>query len=292
MKIMVGVFALLLVCVGSAFAAPADPVFSPSLSDDEVRSRLLGLVPALQDPAATDRERVHALRIWLHRFVPAASSSTDVSTVAGRSHHQLSIAEMLSLAERREAGLMCGGHAELMRRLSRLLGFDAVAINFEVPGTPASHVVALVKVVHRGQPMWLVQDSYFNSDYADEHGEPIPFEDLLRRIAEGRSREIRDTKPWHVLAPALTKAGDEAASPIAASEVSWSLQTVITATPDLQMRLLQLAGTAHPAAFLLFPISTSGEPDAERLAAFARHQGYEIARQFAVRQSRAEVSLR
>lgn len=292
MKAMLGALALLLVCLSPAAVARDEPIFSPTLSDAEVKARLLELVPALRDPSVTQRDQVRALRIWLHGFVPAASSATDVAAIVGRTHHQLSTAAMLSIAEHRAAGMMCGGHAELMRRLCRLVGFEAVAINFEVPGTAASHVLAVVRILHHGEPIWVVQDSYFNTGYVDDHGEPIPFEGLVQRVTQGRSAEIHNAKPWQVLAPALVKSDSNETGPLTQLEMSWSLETVIASHPELQLRLQQLTGTSHPAAFLLFPIGTSGEPDAERLASVARIEGYELARQVALRHGHTPVTVR
>lgn len=291
MRTMFGVLALLLVCLSPAVAVEKSGVFSPDLTDEEVREKLLVLIPPLRDPQATPREKIRALRIWLHHFVPAANITTDVSTIVGRSHHQLTNAEMLSLAEQRQAGMLCGGHAELMRRLSLLLGFEAVSINFGVPGTSATHVLAVIRIEHREKPIWIVQDSYFNTGYADESGEPIAFEDLVQQVAAGKAELIRDTKPWHVRAPALTMREGAAGDTLSVSELAWSLETVLTDMPEVRTRLLELTGTAHPAAFLLFPISTSGSAEAERLATLARNMGYEAARQIASRKAQAAETL-
>jgi len=244
--------------------------FSPGASDDEARARLVKVLPVLQNDQVAPVQRIAELRNWVHRSIPAADSGSDVSVVLGHSHHELTTSEMLSLAGRREAGMMCGGHAELMRRLCRLLGYEAVAINFEVPGTGASHVLTLVRVEVRGQMKWLVEDAYFNTSYTSADGEPLSFQEIIACVAAGRTHDLRDTKPSNVRAPALMSSDRREAGDFEYVLQYWSLATTLGNLPAVRMRLEQLTGTAHPAALLLFPIGTSGELEAEALASLAR----------------------
>lgn len=246
------------------------PAFSATASDQEARLQLLEALPILKDDRASDVEKVSALRSWVHQSIPAADSASDVSVVLGHSHHELTTAEMLSLAGRRDAGMMCGGHAELMRRLCRLLGYEAVAINFAVPGTTASHVLTLVRVPVREQMKWLVEDAYFNTSYTSKAGDPLSFQEIIARVTTDRTGDLCDTKPWDVRAPALMSSARRESGEFEYVQQCWSLASTLEYLPEVRARLEQLAGTAHPAALLLFPIGTSGELDAEALANLAR----------------------
>lgn len=92
---------------------------------------------------------------------------------------------LLSIQSSR-SGVWCTGAAVVLARLYEELGYKTQIIAWGSQSR-LGHTQVLVQV--RGD--WYLQDAYFDFDYVDEHGRPLPYTEVLRRFKSGNPASIR-----------------------------------------------------------------------------------------------------
>jgi hypothetical protein len=178
-------------------------------------------------------------------------------------------------------GFHCGGTSELLAGLYGFFGYDAYSYNMGTKEGGLSHVVTLVKIRHNGEEIVAVQDAYFNFALS-ENEQPLDFLDLLASLEE------QDPSQIHI------EAGDTDCKPVIVSEGEiegsrayhrkyYSLGPVtvkndhglychdfsITTYEDMYKYrdwLKSQIGKDNILYLFLFPIGTSGSPEARDLA--------------------------
>src|SRR5262249_1406472 len=119
----------------------------------------------------TKIEKVRALRQYVYQHTPVAWAEKFLI------HDQvvdLPLQEAYSLFDKTIGGVWCGGTAIMLSRVFKAAGFSSWLYNFGVIDGP-SHVTTLVEV----DGNIIVQDAYFNIEYVDDQGTPIPFDELV-----------------------------------------------------------------------------------------------------------------
>ncbi|MBA4135795.1 MAG: hypothetical protein C0518_00600 [Opitutus sp.] len=248
------------------------------MSDADVHARIAAIVPEAVNQALTDEQRIMALRRWLTGFVMLG----DQYTSSGIDHNQASLGEMMTIAQDRRAGFLCGAVAVMAQRVYRAFGFEAVTVNFGFPETAATHVTTLAKIRTGNGEIWSVQGAYFNAILRDRNGDLLDFFRFLELLSTGRRDEVVIAKAGderHLMAydrrqdienvSAHFELQPELVERTANFDlycVTWGMENVLRGIPAYGTSLKQALGTDDPLFLFLFPISTSGEAAAEKIA--------------------------
>jgi hypothetical protein len=163
---------MLLFTAGKAFAQigavidalPADRLYVASISNSIAGYNTM-----------TEIEKVRALRLYVYQHTSVSDPIIHDQVV------NLPLKDAYSMFESGlGGGVMCGGTAIMLSRVYKAAGFNSWVYNFGAIDGP-SHVTTLVEV--NGDV--IVQDAYFNFEYVDDDGMPIPFPELITRILRG-----------------------------------------------------------------------------------------------------------
>ena len=169
---------------------PHDPL-TATLTDGQVRELFFDAYPELRErwEQLSAWDQVRYLRTWTWSWVDVAF---DPHLYPSLGNNAL---ETIKLFAKDCGGVWCGGAATSLIQVYRDFGFEAHQLGFSmVP--PAvewgGHVVTLVRIKDRnGQPIWSLQDAYFNSCLADDDGDPIDYVEFLTRL---KARELDQVK--------------------------------------------------------------------------------------------------
>jgi hypothetical protein len=156
-----------------ASAQGADPVIAEALA---------ALTPAER---LNDFASARALRRQVFRKLPVAGMpEVWIGDEAVRGTKTLS--EGFALFRAADQGVWCQTAAVLLARLYEAAGYRAWVTSYGDPGS-LTHTVTLVEVAGH----LYIQDPYFNLDYVRADGSPLPYYEMLRGLAEGRSPKVR-----------------------------------------------------------------------------------------------------
>jgi len=160
------------------------------MTDDEIRDQIIELVPILAQDDATVAAKVIAIRDWLHVMLPVADTGYSLSDM-GYDHNGPDLSRLLRACEERIGGYLCGGAAEIARRVYEIFGFDAVSLNVGINNTPNTHVTTLVVLENdEGEEFWSMQDCYYNFTLRDSQGELMGYRELIRHLVEGSLDQV------------------------------------------------------------------------------------------------------
>jgi hypothetical protein len=132
----------------------------------------------------TEIEKVRALRRYVYQHTPLSWTNKFLI------HDEvvnLPLREAYSLFDKTAGGVWCGGTAIMLSRVFRAAGFNSWLYNFGVIDGP-SHVTTLVEADEN----IVLQDGYFNIEYVDGQGMPVPFRELISRIRNGAPPAPKD----------------------------------------------------------------------------------------------------
>ena len=172
--------------------------FQEGATDAQLVTQLKVAVPALGNSALGDFEKICQVRDWLSHFIPGAdaSSGLDLPGKFNLDHFTATTAQMLAWCERRQAGMQCGGASTLAYRVFRLLGYEAVVINFGDAASGATHVTTLVKLPDAvTAPVWTIQDVSYNFTILTKTGQPMGYHRLVEFLVAGRHSDYRLSQP-------------------------------------------------------------------------------------------------
>jgi hypothetical protein len=127
--------------------------------------------------AMTDIEKVRALRLYVYKHTPFENPLVHDQVV------NLPLSDAYAVFAKGVGGVYCGGAAIMLSRVYKAAGFDSWLYDFGdiESDSPTTHQTTLVEV---GGDV-ILQDAYFNYEYVDAHGMPIPFLDLISLIHGG-----------------------------------------------------------------------------------------------------------
>ena len=141
--------------------------------------------------AMTDIEKVRALRLYVYQHTPFENPLIHDQVV------NLPLRDAYAVFAKGVGGVYCGGAAIMLSRVYKAAGFESWLYDFGdiESDSPTTHQTTLVEV--RGDV--ILQDAYFNYEYVDPHGMPIPFFDLISLIHGGAPPAAKDgvaDKDW------------------------------------------------------------------------------------------------
>lgn len=180
---------------GAAGPPPASPSRPPGVRPDlRVSASLLREMvtreAALAVPGLGDWERVNRLRDWAAAHSDLATKHALLDEDRSFGFYGRSAPEIFDAFFQDRGGVWCGGAAQALKMLYALFGFQADLIDYGRPGV-MTHVVALVRITHRGTPMMVVEDPTFNLAYATAGGAPLDYFELLRILGRREHRMVR-----------------------------------------------------------------------------------------------------
>lgn len=146
--------------------------------------------PSVADPRLSDWQRVTLLRDWTHRHIDWASESALLETTPGVNIQNKSAAELFAIFKSDGGGVWCGGAAITLRKLYEAYGYEAVTLDAGFPGTPATHVVTIVRIKTRDGLVLSLQDPTFNHTYVNENRSPIDVVEMMDLLAAGQGNSI------------------------------------------------------------------------------------------------------
>lgn len=179
--------------------AVVPPAEAPTLAEPPVESEsaaarsLKGLIarerPQLASTPPGSLARLTLLRNWAYENVDWSSPNANFDDDRSNRFYEMDAPELFSAFRSDRGGVMCGGTAYAFMRLCRLYGYDALTLDFGVPGL-WTHVVTLVRLRLGGRDVWSVQDPTFDLMYVRRGGAPFDYLALLQALVEGRGDEV------------------------------------------------------------------------------------------------------
>lgn len=260
----------------------------PSVPPPEVldrawlKARIEADVPELSDPDLSDFAKVCALRRWVRNQLLVA----DEQTVLYRwdiNPWERSPNEIIWWSEQRQAGVFCDGFAFVTQRVFELCGYRAATYAMGDESTGASHVVTLVEIQHRGAPMVVIQDAYFNFTVLTNSGEPAEIVSFLNGLRNDGPTDFRFEVSTE--SAGLLYGGDKDVSGIMAHyglpheparrlgevqevHAAWNLHQFVAGEPSYLSLLRQNHNSADPMNLFLHPHALSDNALGHELSSF------------------------
>ena len=137
--------------------------------------------------AMTDIEKVRALRLHVYQQTPFENPTIHDQVV------NLPLGDAYAMFAKGVGGVYCGGAAIMLSRVYKAAGFDSWLYDFGdiESDSPTTHQTTLVEV----DGDVILQDAYFNYEYVNSRGMPIPFLDLITLIHAGVPPAAKDGVP-------------------------------------------------------------------------------------------------
>ncbi|GAB5561450.1 MAG: hypothetical protein SynsKO_30970 [Synoicihabitans sp.] len=261
---------------------PPDDVREPGWLAERIKDQ----VPEIADDSLSAFEKVTALRRWVRRQLFVADDETvlyrwDVNP------WERSPAEIIWWSQQQEGAVFCDGFAFVAQRVFEHCGYRAATYAMGDASSSASHMVTLVEIQHRGSPMVVVQDAYFDYSLITQSGEPAEIISLLAglrqdghtefRIDENQGRngllyggdkDVRGIMNHY----GFEHGGVERVGAFQAVSAEWDLSRFIAGEPRYQSLLEEHHDSANPLYLFLHPIAVSNNALGEELSAFIKFQ--------------------
>ena len=182
------VLALLSLTAGTV-TAQIGPVMDALPADRDYVARITASISGYE--AMTDIEKVRALRLYVYQHTPFENPLVHDQVV------NLPLSDAYAVFAKGVGGVYCGGAAIMLSRVYKAAGFNSWLYDFGdiESDSPTTHQTTLVEV----DGDVVLQDAYFNYEYVDSRGRPIPFLDLITLIHAGVPPAAKDgvaDKDW------------------------------------------------------------------------------------------------
>ncbi len=254
----------------------------------ELRENLEDSLPVLRNSAASDWDRVNSLRDWAYARVPrAACNASLLENNYGPRVYNESATQLLHRIDSGQGGFYCGGTAIFLADIYRLFGYRAFTYNMGEANTVFTHVVTLVMIQDGERRLASIEDAYYNYTLA-WNGRPLGLLQLLSDLRSGQLVGVQilsgDThcKPMVATRENAPKVREYLERFYHVGKVTkiadgreWFCHDFSIKTwdgmGDLDRWLQRKIGHPNFLYMFLFPISTSGETEANDLAAAANH---------------------
>lgn len=162
--------------------------------------------------AATDEQRVNAIREWAYNAIPRASEICLFES--GMEYREPY--EILRLANTTGRGFLCGGTAVVMANIYSLMGYQSGAYNAGEVNSKSTHVVTLVQLPSGKVSL---QDAYFNVHLAGRDGNLADFGDFLADLKRGDSSSYQFIQ------------GPKTCKPLVDTEEGWKVLELLAEYP-------------------------------------------------------------
>jgi hypothetical protein len=160
-------------------------------------------IPALTNPAATDWERVCAMREWAYARISLGESTASILEARhGYGVYQEPLEEIMRKLDSGEGGFLCAGFSVMLKRLYELCGYAAYTYNMGSPSGLGTHMVSLVDITYEGKTITTVQDSMFNLSFVRD-GKPLDFAGLLWLLQRRRAGDADIAGGARVMKPVV-----------------------------------------------------------------------------------------
>lgn len=168
---------------------------SKPLTNQEIIQKIISESPILKNnQQKSEFDTVVAIREWVYNNIPYTEDGMlleNAFRVPSASEIPLNI--RLNIFNNGMAGATCGGTAQTLRDIYRLFGYESYLLNMgniSEKGSPATHVVTLVKIKNKSTDLYSIQDPYFNYTSVDSNGEPIGYFELLNYLKNKSTKDI------------------------------------------------------------------------------------------------------
>ncbi len=263
------------------------PQFKAGMSAPDIRQIIAKDLSILSDANVSEELRVVALRKWIHSFLPVGDYRTTLSNT-DYDHNGKDLGKLLWATEVRMGGYQCGGHAELARKIYNLFDFEAFTINFGFRGTPSTHLTTFVRILRENQPVWTIQDTYFNFTLRTLDGSLMGYSQLLQHLIDDEIDSIVIDDPE--LPKTSVLYSDVAEVPrrnrryqlqaecirpwdgFEEFSVRWGFRLMFTSLFNFDQQLNARIKRSHPLYFFLVPIGFRGHKDHEKFVDLAKQQ--------------------
>ena len=131
----------------------------------------------------SDFQKIRALREWVYARTDLAGKQEQL--LDWPALRKLSLERTFSEFSKNEGGVWCSDVAIILARLYAAAGFDAWIFDYGDPNslTHSTTFVAVDDAVY-------LQDAYFNFEYVDDLGNPLPVQNVLERLFNRDAPEI------------------------------------------------------------------------------------------------------
>jgi hypothetical protein len=135
-------------------------------------------------------ERVRALRSYAaERYMLA---TTQLSLFDPHALAAGTLEECITKLESNTGGVWCYGAAVLLAKICAAAEIPCLIHQYGLPNPLYAHVVNLVEV----EGHLYMQDAYFDAEYVDAAGQPVPYCDQLAALAERKPTRIRQSSAF------------------------------------------------------------------------------------------------
>jgi hypothetical protein len=237
-------------------------------AESVIKAWVASQAPEILTPNATEWEKVRWITDWGYRnILKSVGIGYLIDCYGTPDFYQMGAPEHIARLLKHEGGVICGGKAEIMRKVFRIFGFEAYAINSGQRKGRSSHVFNLVKVKHEGRDILAMLDAHFNLAYIHPDGEPMDYFDCLKLLCQGRHSEIKTIRGRFNQATVVFKKDEipalptdthcyslevfnnlrqVAGSPLVAAELNYSLQTFWACKLNRQRYIAYLRSLGMP----------------------------------------------
>ena len=173
---------------------PRDDAHSARVATHWLRQAVIGAYPSIGAPETRDFERVSLLREWASQAIlQAKDSSCSLHDMVPDIRNE-DVCTIFYRMARLEGGFLCGGASKALQDLYELFGYRARCYNMgktnvTADGRNGSHVVTLVHIEHKGEPVLSIQDATHNCTLVDRNGDPLSFDTLIELLIKRRVEE-------------------------------------------------------------------------------------------------------
>lgn len=164
----------------------SDPEASPRL---QLKALIARDLPRLAEPDLDGSTRLTLLRQWAYENTDWSSPGANLDDDRANGFYEMDAPELFGAFRDDRGGVLCGGTAYAFMKLCRLFGYDALTLDFGMPGV-STHVVTLVRLSRDGRDVWSVQDPTYDVTYVHRGGAPFDYLDLLRTLRERQASRV------------------------------------------------------------------------------------------------------
>lgn len=186
---------------------------SKLLTNQEIIQKVISESPILKNnQQKSEFDTVVAIREWVYNNIPDTEDEMlleKVFRVSSASEIPLNI--RLNIFNNGMVGTTCGATAQTLRDIYELFGYESYLLNMgNIPekGSPATHVVTLVKIKNKSTDLYSIQDAYLNYTFINSNGEPIGYFELLNYLKNKSTKDVFILYGKDQLKPRLLKVED------------------------------------------------------------------------------------
>ena len=141
--------------------------------------------------ASDDSLKIQTLREFVFKNIPFAmdpGSLSNFNELCGNAvDYRLQMSRCFSLSKNGRAGGYCDLMGQCLFKMYVIYGYESTPLNVGFASNN-SHVLVLVK--NPKDKRWYIEDPTFNQEYCRIDGSPMPADEVLSRLRQGKASEI------------------------------------------------------------------------------------------------------